>query len=134
MVKENAVCGYSKSKDGNKKLSTNFKVKEFASTDGADTLFVSDELVRILQCIRNHFGRAVTINSGYRTEARNKAVGGARYSQHMYGLAADIKVTGVKPEKVAEFAETLMPNSGGIGIYATFTHIDVRKQKSRWRG
>lgn len=134
MAKDVMVYAYSKAKDGNKQLSANFKVKEFASTDKADTLFISHELVQVLQSIRDHFGKAVHINSGYRTEARNKAVGGAKYSQHMYGMAADIRVTGVKPEKVAEYAETLLPNSGGIGIYPTFTHIDVRENKSRWKG
>ena len=127
---------YSKSKDGSKYLSKNFRVKEFASKDGADPLFVSDQLVEILQNIRNHFGKPVTITSGYRTAKHNKAVGGATYSQHQYGTAADIVVTGVAPAKVAAYAETLLPNRGGIGIYTKrgFTHIDVRKKKSRWNG
>ena len=128
------IHAYSKAKDGNKKLSANFKVKEFASTDGTDPIFVAPELVEVLQKIRNHFGKAVTINSGFRTAARNKAVGGATYSQHLYGKAADIKVSGVSPKQVAAYAETLMPNRGGIGIYANFTHIDVRETKSRWNG
>ena len=38
---------YSKAKDGNTKLSANFKVREFACLDGTDTIFVSDELVNI---------------------------------------------------------------------------------------
>ena len=125
---------YSKAKDGNKKLSTNFTVKEFACSDGSDVVFVSPELVEILQKIRTHFGKAVTINSGYRTVTKNKAVGGATYSQHLYGMAADIVVKGVSPKIVAIYAETLLPKKGGIGIYGTFTHIDVRAVKSRWNG
>ena len=125
---------YSKAKDGNKNLSANFKVREFACTDGSDPVFVSDKLVAVLQEIRSHFGRAVTINSGFRTAAKNKAVGGATYSQHLYGMAADITVKGVSPSRVAAFAETLLPGTGGIGIYGTFTHIDVRATKSRWNG
>ena len=50
-----------------------------------------------------------------------------------YGKAADIKISGVTPKKVAVYAETLLPE-GGIGIYNTFTHIDVRSVKSRWQG
>lgn len=125
---------YSKAKDGNKKLSTNFRVKEFACTDGTDPIFISSELVQVLQKIRTHFGKAVTITSAYRTPPRNKAVGGKTYSQHLYGTAADIKVQGVTPKKVAAYAETLLKNKGGIGVYDTFTHIDVRKTKSRWNG
>lgn len=128
------IKAYSKKKDGNKKLSTNFKVKEFACTDGSDPIFVDTDLVKVLQKIRNHFNRAVTITSAYRTPTRNKAVGGTTYSQHLYGSAADIKVKGVSPKDVAEYAETLLKNSGGIGVYDTFTHIDVRATKSRWKG
>lgn len=129
-----AIKAYSKSKDGNKKLSTNFRVREFACTDGSDPIFISTDLVMVLQKIRTHFGKAVTITSAYRTPTRNKAVGGTTYSQHLYGTAADIKVSGVSPIKVAEYAEKLLPNKGGIGIYDTFTHIDVRDTKSRWNG
>lgn len=128
------VYCYSKTKNGTEKLSENFKVKEFACKDGSDVVFVAPKLVEILQDIRTHFGKAVNINSSYRTPTYNSKVGGATYSQHQYGTAADIRVTGVTPEEVAKYAETLMPDSGGIGIYSGFTHIDVREAKSRWNG
>ena len=128
------IKAYSKKKDGNKKLSTNFRVKEFACTDGSDPVFIDTDLVKILQKIRNHFGKSVTITSAYRTPTKNKAVGGETYSQHLYGKAADIKVSGVSPKKVAAYAEKLLVNKGGIGTYSTFTHIDVRATKSRWKG
>lgn len=83
--------------------------------------------------IRNHFGKPVTINSAYRTPTLNKEAGGTTYSQHLYGKAADIKISGVTPKKVADYAETLL-DKGGIGIYNAFTHIDVRTTKSRWQG
>lgn len=125
---------YSKAKDGSKALSANFKVREFACSDGSDTIFISPALVTVLQQIRDHFKAPVTINSGYRTEAKNKTVGGAAYSQHKYGTAADIAVKGVHPAEVAKYAETILVGMGGIGIYNSFTHIDVRKIKSRWKG
>lgn len=128
------IKAYSKSKDGNKKLSTNFRVKEFACTDGSDPIFIDSELVNVLQKIRTHFGKSVTITSAYRTPSKNKAVGGTAYSQHLYGRAADIKVKGVAPKKVAQYAETLLKNKGGIGTYSTFVHIDVRATKARWKG
>lgn len=128
------IHAYSKEKDGEVKLSENFKVKEFASTDGADPIFIAPELINMLQRIRSHFNRPITINSGYRTHTRNTAVKGAKNSQHLYGTAADIAVSGISPKDVANYAETLLPNTGGIGRYSTFTHIDVRREKSRWNG
>ena len=84
------IRAYSKAKDGNKNVSTNFKVREFACTDGSDPVFIDSDLVAVLQKIRNHFGKPVTITSAYRTPGKNKAVGGEAYSQHLYGRAADI--------------------------------------------
>lgn len=132
-----SVRVYSRAKDGLKKpVSTcpNFRVNEFACSDGSDPVFISPELVKVLQKIRNHFKVPVTINSAYRTPTKNKAVGGTAYSQHLYGTAADIVVKGVPPKTVAAYAETLLQGTGGIGIYNTFVHIDVRKTKSRWKG
>lgn len=125
---------YSKAKEGNVRLSKNFTVKEFACSDGTDTVFISLALVNLLQKIRDHFGKAVIINSAYRTEAHNKAIGGVTYSQHKYGLAADIHINGVTPKEIAAYVETLLPSSGGIGIYKSFCHVDVRRVKSRWNG
>lgn len=128
------IKAYSKKKDGNKKLSANFRVKEFACTDGSDPIFIDSDLVNVLQKIRSHFGKSVTITSAYRTPTKNKAVGGQTYSQHLYGKAADIKVKGIAPKKVAAYAETLLKNKGGIGTYSTFVHVDVRATKARWKG
>ena len=125
---------YSKAKEGNVRLSKNFTVKEFACSDGTDTVFISLALVNLLQKLRDHFGKAVIINSAYRTEAHNKAIGGATYSQHKYGLAADIHINGVTPKEIAAYVETLLPSSGGIGIYKSFCHVDVRRVRSRWNG
>ena len=125
---------YSRAKDGSAALSPHFKVWEFACRDGSDTVFVSGALVEVLEKVRAHFGRPVVITSGYRTESHNKACSGAPYSQHKYGLAADITIQGVTPAQIAAYAETLLPGTGGIGIYDRFCHIDVRKVKSRWNG
>ena len=129
---DSTVKTYSVKKDGNTYLSDNFKVKEFACNDGSDTVLISDDLIELLQKIRDHFGVTVTINSGYRTNTYNKKVGGATNSQHVKGTAADIVAKGVDPLTVAKYAEYLMPNSGGIGVYQTFTHVDVRTSRSRW--
>ena len=126
------VKTYSVKKDGSTYLSKNFKVSEFKCNDGSDTVLISDKLVGLLQNIRNHFGAAVTINSAYRTESYNKKIGGATKSQHVNGTAADIVVKGATPLEVAQYVEHIMPDSGGIGVYQTFTHVDVRASRSRW--
>lgn len=131
MVEINA---YSKAKDGGKKLSTHFKVKEFACKDGSDAVLVAPRLVMVLQSIRSRFGTAVTINSGYRTPQYNAKIGGVAHSQHCYGMAADISIKGHAPAEVAAFARTLMPDWGGVGVYDSFCHIDVRETKADWKG
>ena len=70
------INGYSKAKDGNKRLSAHFKVKEFACRDGSDAVLVAPRLVMVLESIRTHFGSAVVINSAYRTPQYNAKVGG----------------------------------------------------------
>lgn len=128
------VTAFSLELTGNTNITKNFKIKEFACKDGSDTVFISPKLVDILQKIRDHFEKPVTINSGYRTDSYNKKIGGAKYSNHKYGTAADIAIKGVSPMAIAEYAETLLPDTGGIGIYNSFIHIDVRTIKSRWIG
>ena len=120
-------------------MSTNFSVKEFRCKDGSDPVFVDMDLVKLLQQIRDHFGKPLTITSAFRTAAHNKNVKGATYSQHCYGKAADIRVQGVSVEAVADYAETLLKDTGGIGRYpvkkgrpAGWVHVDVREVKSRW--
>lgn len=123
---------YLSKSEGEKALSRNFKVKEFACKDGSDIVPVSQELVQVLQEARDHFGAPITINSAYRTPAYNKKVGGAADSQHIRGTAADITVKGVAPDKVYAYFADKYPNTCGIGKYPTFTHIDVRDKKARW--
>nr|DAJ54678.1 MAG TPA: peptidase [Caudoviricetes sp.] len=131
MVEINA---YSKATSGDKLLSSHFKVREFACRDGADAVLVAPRLVMVLESIRTHFNAPVTISSGYRTPQYNGQVGGAAHSQHCYGCAADIVVKGQTPQAVAAYARQLMPDWGGVGIYNGFTHIDVRENKSDWKG
>lgn len=127
------VARYSLRKEGEEYLSPDFQAKEFACRDGSDEIVINLRLVHILQRVRDHFGKPVVINSAYRTKAYNAKVGGAAASQHLLGAAADIAIKGVAPSAVADYAETILP-TGGIGRYATFTHIDVREGKARWTG
>ena len=138
-----AIKQYSLKKDGAKRLSPAFRVREFRCRDGTDTILIDEGLVVLLQCIREHFGKPVHITSGYRTAAHNAAVGGSKSSQHLLGRAADFHVEGVPVAAVAAYAETLLPSRGGIGRYPKdvahpkrstgWVHIDTRAGKSRWK-
>ena len=134
-----AIKQYSLARDGAKQLSPAFKVREFRCRDGSDAIMIDQTLVVLLQAIREHFGKPVTITSGYRTAAHNTAVGGAKSSQHLLGRAADIQVQDTDPLAVAAYAESLMPGWGGVGRYPVkpgrardWVHVDTRPNKSRW--
>lgn len=130
------VRAYSLAKDGNRNITKNFKVREFACHDGSDPIFISYELVSgILQPVREYFGKPVHVSShsAYRTPPHNKREGGAAYSYHQYGRAVDFHVEGVSVDKIAAFVETLMPDSGGLIVYRKrgFLHVDDRAEKYR---
>ena len=85
-----AIKAYSYAKDGSKALSKNFHVREFQCKDHSDPIFIDDELVTLLQKIRDHFGKAVNINSAFRTASHNtRQKKASKHSQHLYGKAAD---------------------------------------------
>ena len=124
---------YSLSAEGAKQITPHFKVREFACSDGSDVVFVATSLVDILEAIRVHFGRPVTVTSGYRTVSYNAGLkNSSKKSQHCNGLAADIKVEGHTPKEVYDYACSLLGDHGGVGIYNTFVHVDVRAVKSRF--
>lgn len=74
------------------RISKNFKLREFASKDGADKVLYSDDLLSMLEKLRSYIGGTIGINSGYRSPAYNKRIGGASRSKHTQGYAADIVV------------------------------------------
>ena len=128
------IHAYSKAASGGKQLSAHFKVREFACGDGSDAVLVAPRLVMVLETIRAHFGAPVVIHSAYRTPQYNAKVNGAAHSQHCYGMAADISVKDQTPAAVAAYARQLMPDWGGVGIYKSFTHVDVRETRADWLG
>lgn len=124
---------YSLSAEGAKQITPHFKVREFACSDGSDVVLVAPSLVDILEAIRVHFGWPVTVTSGYRTVSYNAGLkNSSKKSQHCNGLAADIKVEGHTPKEVYDYACSLLGDHGGVGIYNTFVHVDVRAVKSRF--
>ena len=115
-------------------FSEHFSKSEFACHCGCGFDSVSPELVSVLEDVRTHFDAPVKINSGCRCEKHNAKVGGVPNSQHVQGIAADIVVTGINNNRVADYLEGKYPDRCGIGRYSSFTHIDVRQAKARWRG
>lgn len=122
------------------KLTDNFTIQEFGSKDGApfpDHVLVNVRLLATnLQVLRDELGVPIRINSGYRSPAHNRKVGGAKNSQHLRGAAADIVVPGYTPVQVAAAIERLIDEGkmleGGLSTYNTFVHYDVRGGRARW--
>lgn len=122
------------------KLTKNFSLQEFNSKCGRDIpneiLPNIIELAKNLQVLRDEVNKPISITSGYRSPEHNAKVKGAKNSQHIKGTAADIKVKGMTPKEVALVIEGLIEQGkikeGGIGIYRTWVHYDIRGKKARW--
>lgn len=122
-------------------LSANFSLSEFKCHDGTAVpsryLPNVQRLARNLEALRAAFGGAsIHVNSGYRSPAYNRSVGGARNSQHLYAAAADIVVAGKTARQVKAKIEELIRSGameeGGVGLYSSFVHYDVRGSRARW--
>ena len=113
-----------------------FDTKEFESKDGKPSPYgetvVAKELIVRLNAIRSRFGKPIIVNSAYRSPEHNKAVGGVSNSQPVLGTAADIRPEDLKdlPE-LQKICDEMNPH-GGVGLYNTFVHVDVRGEKARW--
>lgn len=93
-------------------------------------LLVQPHALDFLQSFRQHVGKPLLVNHlglhfrGYRHPEENKKVGGTFSSYHMQGVAFDVTIKGVSPSEVGEMARSF--GWVGIGIYPSFTHMDVR--------
>jgi uncharacterized protein YcbK (DUF882 family) len=125
------------------KLTNNFTKSEFDCKSGEEMPLDVLENVKLLaiqlQKIREYVGKPIRINSAYRSEAHNEAIGGVKTSQHILGKAADITIDTFTPDEVVSIIENMLTNEmlggfyiGGLGSYNTFTHIDIRDKKARW--
>jgi uncharacterized protein YcbK (DUF882 family) len=122
------------------KITQNFSLEEFNSKCGrAIPNKVLPNIINLannLQVLRDALGKSITITSGYRSPEHNAKVKGAKNSQHITGMAADIKVTGMTPKEVALVIEGLIESGKmkqvGLGIYPSWVHYDIRGIKARW--
>jgi lysozyme family protein len=107
------------------------------NTDPPEELWSSViPLVRTLEAFRKEMGKAVVLTSVYRSPAYNAAIGGASRSQHMAFTAADLQVSGGGNTGAwAQVLKRLRQQGlfeGGIGIYNSFVHVDVRGTRADW--
>lgn len=124
------------SKQPNFYLTENFRLSEFSCKDGttvpARLMYNVRALAINLQIIRSVFNVPIFINSGYRTPAYNKKVGGAVGSQHLLANAADIRIAGFTPHfvfgKIRELMKAGKIEAGCVILYNTFVHYDRRGQ------
>ena len=94
----------------------------------------------VLQPVRDHFGKSVRVNSGYRHPNVNAKVGGSKTSDHCKGRAADIEIAGVPNHELAqwiadnleyrqiilEFYTRGVPDSGWVHV--SYNPADNKKQ------
>ena len=129
----------------------NFGVKEFTNYFARERKGAKNSLpprsmwwnivpaLRIVDNLRDSFGRPCRILSSYRSPSYNKAVGGASSSQHLEFTALDITFDGVNPQRVYEKLLVWRKEgkfTGGLGLYPSsgFVHIDTRGRNATWKG
>jgi len=130
------------------RLSKHFVVEEFDCHDGTkvqkrDYNGLEALCRQYLEPLRKKYG-SVHINSGFRTAAYNRSIGGASQSFHIYTIhdgndqAADITCARGTPSQWHAFLAGLRRvkrgGKGGLGLYARFVHVDIRDYPADWRG
>ena len=107
-------------------LSEHFSRKEFACKCGCGFDTVDVEALLVLEDLRSHFNRSVTVNSGCRCIIHNIKEGGSSGSTHVKARGSDVMVDGVPADDVADYLEKKYPGKYGIGRYVGRTHIDTK--------
>ncbi len=108
----------------------NFSPQELASKREGELMIDEDALDK-LQKLRNILGKPLLITSAYRSEAHNRAVGGASRSQHRLAKAFDVRMDNQDPQHFESVAKAV--GFTGIGHYpkSGFMHIDTGPAR-RW--
>ena len=122
------------------KLEKNFSLHEFKCKDGTevpeDLMDNVKLLAENLQVLRAHIQKPIIVISGYRTLEYNTKIDGAKRSLHLVAKAGDIVVPGLTSLEVRDTILQLIKEGkmkeGGVGIYSTFVHYDVRGWPARW--
>lgn len=123
-------------------LTENFALHEFRCNDGTDVPAEYMDNVQLLadnlQIIREEINKPMILISGYRSPEYNKSIGSRPTSQHRLAKAADIVIKDIAPVELWKIILRLIKekkiHSGGVGLYTTFVHYDVRGRNARWYG
>lgn len=86
-----------------------------------------EELVRLAERARQHFGRPAHVVSCLRCPAWNALSGGVANSQHMYGEAMDLRIEGVSAEELYRFLRSQPQVRYTYKINETNVHFDIPK-------
>jgi len=121
-------------------MTKNFTKEEFDCNDGSEMpINVYHNVVKVanqLQVLREELKKPIHINSAYRSEEYNESIGGVKNSKHLLGKASDISIKGMSPLEVYNTIERLIENGdmlqGGLGLYDSFVHYDIRGERARW--
>ncbi len=114
--------------------SSTAKAKDIDNTPSQEILAKLQKLIEaILDPLREWYGKPIRVNSGYRCEALNEAIGGSKTSQHCLGEAADI-TAGSKEEnkKLFEYIKDNLPFDQLINE-SDFSWIHVSYREGRLR-
>jgi len=90
--------------------------------------WIDPRLVELVRRLEERIGQRLKINSGYRCEAHNAAVGGSETSSHLKGLAVDVAVDGSR-RRYQIIHTAMLEEINRIGIYKTFIHLDIDRSK-----
>ena len=114
-------------------MTPHFDSAEFSAEDGS--IWNRDRVLRLawnLEVIGDQFrGQPVHIYSACRTKKQNARLGGSNSSLHLTGEAADFCVESVDAPLlyavVHELARQGRIDDGGIGLYRSYVHYDLRR-------
>jgi hypothetical protein len=75
-------------------------------------------------------GKATIVNSAYRSEEVNRAVGSKDTSQHRHGCAADIRVPGMTPDEVVQAIKASdLQYDQLIREFDAWTHVSIPNEE-----